>query len=244
MPRRSPLKEAVETPGCKESHLTASSPKASAAPSRISARNAARVAQQSTPTEACQQDDVTFQHLVGDEAEGQGAVDGHEQEAAVETSNAASSDTIDKEKKKKKKHTSISNLQPKGEWKMYDHLPVGNSQHEGRLMRKQDRPNYTATKVEAAASGISSHAGSRRSASAGNVTSGKKPRGRPPKGMVWDDNALAYVSEDDAPDTKKALINVVCQAGKYNPEQAAKFITDMCAHGSNQRYHEDVWAGV
>ena len=125
-----------------------------------------------------------------------------EEQTAAETGNASQSPN---KTKKIKNIKSLMKLQPKGEWKMYDNLSVDHNRHneQGRLQRHQDRPNYD-DKWTHVFGPDPDQKKKKSAAKTFDKAAGKKPRGRPPKGKMWDDDAGAYVSDEDAPDAKKA----------------------------------------
>lgn len=181
-------------------------PSSAGAPSRKSLRHAARTSQVAitTTTETQQQDDATFEDLV--------ATNGEEEEDSssaprvsehVETAHASSSLS-------KKKSTSLSKLQPKGAWKMYDNLSVvdhDRRNERGRVQRNTNRPNYEDSRQRVFGHESASNEKKKKREEEKDsdkpdeeaaVSPLKKPRGRPPNGKVWDDDACAYVSADAA----------------------------------------------
>lgn len=182
-------------------------PSSARASSRKSLRHAARISQvaitTTTETQQQQQDDATFEDLV--------ATNGEEEEDSssaprvsehIETAHASSSLS-------KKKSTSLSKLQPKGAWKMYDNLSVDHDRHNerGRVQRNTNRPNYEDSRQRVFGHESASNEkkkkreekkDSDKPGEEAAVSPLKKPRGRPPNGKVWDDDACAYVSVDAA----------------------------------------------
>ena len=139
-----------------------------------------------------------------------------EQEQASAQTDGVSS-TFPQSANKSKKNTSLNKLQHKGDWKMYDDKPAADRRNDqGRPQRDQDRPNYDDAKPRIFGHDpdhykkeekkkkkwerkLKKAAG--KAAFTGSI---KKPRGRPPKNKVWDEEAGAYVSDEDAPAAKKA----------------------------------------
>ena len=135
-----------------------------------------------------------------------------QEQAGAQTGDASSTS---QSANKTKKNTSLNKLQHKGDWKMYDNPTAGRRDDNGRLQRDQDRPDYDDAKPRvfghdpdhSKKEGKKKKKWERKLKKAGKAaftSSVKKPRGRPPKNKVWDEEAGAYVSDEDAPAAKKA----------------------------------------
>lgn len=185
-----------------------------------SMQSATRSATRSIPDERSKQDDETFQKLVKPPAEEEAveASGTEEQERTVTgTGNASFSASLNANKSPEiKKNAVLKKLQPRGEWKMYENLSIEHDRRyeQGRPQRIQDLPNYADSK-----SRVFGYAPEKNpvSVEAANANPGKKPRGRPPKGKVWDDDTGAYVSDDDAPIVKKAKSTAAKKQAKEAP---------------------------
>ena len=119
-------------------------------------------------------------------------------------------DSGDNQESETNKSISLRKLEPKGAWSMYDDLKIDHDRvnEHGRLQRTQDRPNYDEKQHPR----VSEFGIEHKTKTVKNVAAGKKPRGRPPNGKVWDDESCTYVMDDGAPASKKAQKSPVAKA--------------------------------